>query len=155
LLLHPGVPLGKDAIERAAKTPRTLRVEYLSNGGVLLDLGFDFATLVGAPRLECQHEDEDSPAHQRLHPELVPLAIEAPVAPLALQPLLVASGAKGGKDAEVTPAFAVYRVGPPPAGAVAAKADKQGRLLFAPGAVDAAALTGRRIVVYLRRAPAP
>jgi hypothetical protein len=129
------LPLGGErklppaAAARAVAHARTTATDYQSNGGALVHVTVRFADWLEPP-----------PAAGA--PAVLTLAV--PAMRLAASPL-----AKIG-DAESPLGAAVYRVGPPPADAVAAKLDHRGRLVIearhAPAADKLAAGTA---VIYV------
>lgn len=137
------LPLGGDrtlpaeAVERALSRARAVGVDYQSNGGVLLRLEVRFADwLPAAPA-----------ADGAAAPPPPAAALAVASAHLAASPV-----AKVGKQ-EVVVGAATYRLGSPPsaARAIAAKADRAGRLSVAGDARLAEKLAGAVVVIYVER----
>jgi hypothetical protein len=119
-----GVDKPSDAALARAKP---VTVDYQSNGGVLLTLALRFADL-GETKTE-----------------------PVPVSVAAMTPELLPRFASG--DRTVTPAFATYRTGAAPAGAVAARRDRHGKLLVEAAALDK--LADVPLVIYVQKISRP
>ncbi len=126
--------LPPEAVERALGRARTTSVDYQSNGGVMLRLEVRFSDWLPAP------------AEAAAAPPAA-TAISVPTAHLAASPV-----AKIGKQ-EVVVGAATYRLGSPPSAtrAIAAKADRAGRLSMAGDAKLAEKLAGAVVVIYVER----
>ncbi|HVR62632.1 MAG TPA: hypothetical protein VMU50_12085, partial [Polyangia bacterium] len=137
------LPLGGDrtlspeAVERALGRARTVSVDYQSNGGVLLRVEVRFADWLAIPVSEAATATAPPPA----------AAITVPAAHLAASPV-----ARVGKQ-EVVVGAATYRLGSAPssARAIAARADRAGRLSMAGDARLAEKLAGALVVIYVER----
>jgi hypothetical protein len=145
LPMGKGRKLSAAAIEAALAKAKTVRVEYQSNGGVLLRLGVSFADLVGAedPAAHDHDHEEEGGAHAEPPQDLV---LVAPPGPLEVVPTLLVA------DKERRPAYAIYRAGEPrEAGAIEARRDRAGRITVPKGALPPKArIAGVRAVVHLR-----
>jgi hypothetical protein len=126
--------LGEKQVEAALGHASTTRIEYQSNGGVVLWVGVRFTDLVASATTTSTSTTTG----------LVALAVGA--MPLELAPLLVA-GAK-----EIVLGHARYHQGPPPAGAISVRRDDKGRLLLPSGSETTLdQLAGGPVVIYLQR----
>ena len=126
--------LGEKQVEAALGHASTTRIEYQSNGGVVLWVGVRFTDLVASATTTSTSTTTG----------LVALAVGA--MPLELAPLLVA-GAK-----EIVLGHARYHQGPPPAGAISVRRDDKGRLLLPSGSETTLdQLAGGPVVIYLQK----
>jgi hypothetical protein len=119
-----GVEKPSDATLARAKP---VNVDYQSNGGVLLTLALRFADL---------NETKAEPVAvsvAAMTPELIPKMVSG--------------------DRTVTPAFATYRAGAAPAGAIAARRDRHGKLLVDAAALDK--LADAPVVIYVQKITRP
>ena len=124
--------LEEKQIDAALGHASVTRVEYQSNGGVVLWLGLRFEEVLGSATV---------PATA---PGLVVLSLAA--MPLELAPLVVADGR------EVVGGHVRYHQGQPPAGAIRVSRDDKGRLVLprgSEGTLDR--LAGEPVVIYLQR----
>ena len=149
--------LGEKQVEVALGHASTTRVEYQSNGGVVLWVGVRFEDLVeSAAATPFGGFGTDSPPHQPPRASRAPvaatttttvpavLAVEA--MPLELAPSVVA----GGRDIVVQ--FVRYRQGPPSAGAIGVRRDDKGRLVLPKGSESTLdQLAGGSVVIYLQK----
>ena len=125
-----GQKLEEKKVEAALSHASTTRVEYQSNGGVVLWVGVRFTDLVASATAMATNQAS--------------LAVVA--MPLELAPLLV----NGGKEIVAGPVR--YHQGPPPAGAIILRRDDQGRLLLPKGSESALdRLAGAPVVIYLQQ----
>jgi len=124
--------LGEKQVDAALGRASTMRVEYQSNGGVVLWIAVRFEDLA-----------TDSPATTKARGS-VALAVAA--MPLELAPVIVA----GGREIVVLPVH--YRLGSPPGNAISVRRDAKGRLVL-PASVEAALdrLAGEPVVIYLQK----
>jgi hypothetical protein len=124
--------LEEKKVEATLGRASTTRIEYQSNGGVVLWVGVRFEELV------------DSASTTATATRSVVLAVAA--MPLELAPVLVS----GGK--EIVARRARYHQGPPPAGAISVRRDDKGRLLFPEGSQSALdQLADGPVVIYLQK----
>jgi hypothetical protein len=131
LSLSPGRTLAATDIEAAVGRAQA-KVDYQSNGGVLLVLAVRFEDLFADPRADAKPEHNMTVA----------------AAPLDVAPVFVA----GGKEGRLR--WAVYKIGTPPAGlqARAAKRDDSGRMVLRDASdADAAAFDGVRAVIWVQK----
>ncbi len=127
--------LGEKQVDAALVHASTTRIEYQSNGGVVLWVGVRFEELVGS----ASHAPVAAAATE-------PVALAVAAMPLELAPLLVG----GGK--EIVAGHVRYQHGPPPAGAIAVRRDDRGRLVLPTGSeATLAALAGGPVVIYLQK----
>ena len=152
--------LSEKQVEAALGHASTTRIEYQSNGGVVLWVGVRFEDLSGNASPSGGFGTDGSP-HQP------PRALRAPVAatatatatatttttvlavgamPLELAPLVVA----GGK--EIVVRRVRYQHNPPPAGAIDVRRDEKGRLVLSEGSESPLdRLAGAPVVIYLQK----
>jgi hypothetical protein len=124
--------LGEKQVEAALSHASTTRIEYQSNGGVVLWIAVRFEDLA-----------TDSPATTKARGS-VALAVTA--MPLELAPVIVA----GGREIVVRPVH--YRLGSPPADAINVRHDTKGRLVLPASAEPALdRLAGGPVVIYLQK----
>ena len=149
--------LGVKQVDAALARASTTRIEYQSNGGVVLWVGVKFEELVGsASATPFGGFGTDSPPHQ---PPRAPVAATATATatatgsmvlsvlamPLELAPMVVV----GGKEIGVQGVR--YHQGRPPTGAMSARRDDKGRLVL-PGGGEPMLdrLAGGPVVIYLQ-----
>jgi hypothetical protein len=154
--------LEEKTVEAALGRASTTRIEYQSNGGVVLWVQVRFEELLGnAPATPFGSFGTDSPPHQPPRASRAPVAATATATststatvtvlavvamPLELAPFLVS----GGK--EIVAGHARYHQGPPPAGAISVRRDHKGRLLLPEGSEPTLdQLAGGPLVIYLQR----
>ena len=128
--------LGEKQVDAALAHASTARIEYQSNGGVVLWVGVRFEDLAGSPSATATTTTTAT--------EPVPLAVAA--MPLELAPSVVA----GGKA--IVLGRVRYWQGLPPAGAIGARRDDKGRLVLPRGSepmIDR--LAGGPVVIYLQK----
>jgi len=131
LPVRGGQRLGEKQVEAALGRASTTRIEYQSNGGVVLWVAARFEDLVGGVT-------STTTATATI------LAVAA--MPLELAPVLVS----GGK--EIVAGRARYHQGPPPAGALSVRRDDKGRLLLPKGSESALEqLADGPVVIYLQK----
>jgi hypothetical protein len=148
------LPTGGRKLSEAQKEAAVARahreaVDYQSNGGVLLTLGLGFGDVVPPkePSRVVTTADAGAPEPARKAPER---ALSVASMPFELAPRL----AVGERDAPV--AWAIYRLGPPPAGvdAIAVHRDRAGRLVLPKGEAKALQkLAGAPVVIYVQKTP--
>jgi hypothetical protein len=168
--------LEEKQVEAALGHASTTRIEYQSNGGVVLWVGVRFTDLVASVTATATATPfggfgTDNPPHQPPRASRAPVAATASTTatatttatvtatvtgsvvlavgamPLELAPLLVG----GGK--EIVLGYARYHQGPPPAGAISVGRDDKGRLLLPKGSESALdQLAGGPVVIYLQKA---
>jgi hypothetical protein len=134
--------LGEKQVEVALGHASTTRVEYQSNGGVVLWVGVRFEDLLGSA--SSTSTSTTTATTTAMTGAAVVLALAA--MPLELAPLLVG----GGK--EVVAGRVRYHQGSPPAGATDVRRDDKGRLVLPKGSeatIDR--LAGRPVVIYLQK----
>ena len=124
--------LGEKQVEAALSHASTTRIEYQSNGGVVLWVGLRFDDLLGkAP---------SSSSATR------PVALAVGAMSLELTPLLVVGGQA------VVVRNVRYRQGPLPADAISVRRDDKGRLVLPTGAEPTfERLAGGPVVIYLQK----
>jgi hypothetical protein len=124
--------LGEKQVDAALSHASTTRIEYQSNGGVVLWVGVRFDDLLGkAPSLSSDTR---------------PVVLAVGAMSLELTPLL----AVGGQ--EIVARHVRYQQGPPPADAISVRRDDKGRLVFPTGAEPALdRLAGGPVVIYLQK----
>ncbi len=173
--------LGEKQVDAALGHASTTRIEYQSNGGVVLWVGVKFEDLVEsvsrAPVAPQGLRDgqptpppralraplaatpfggfgTDSPPHQPPRAARAPVATTAtePVAfAVAAMPLELAPSVVDGGK-EIVVGCVRYRQGPPPAGAIRVRRDDKGRLVFPKGSeATLDALAGGPVVIYLQK----
>ena len=126
--------LGEKQVDEALVHASTTRIEYQSNGGVVLWVGVRFDELV------------EGASHPVAAVATEPVALAIAAMPLELAPLLVG----GGK--EIIGGHVRYQHGPPPAGAIVVRRDDKGRLVLPTGSeATLAALAGGSVVIYLQK----
>jgi hypothetical protein len=144
--------LGEKQVEAALGRASTTRIEYQSNGGVVLWVGVSFNELTGSPPFG--GFGTDSPPHRP------PGASREPVASATTAPLVLAVGAMrlelapwlvvGGK--EIVTRNVRYQQGPPPADSINARRDDKGRLVLSTSAGPTLdRLAGGPVVIYLEK----
>lgn len=127
--------LGEKQVDAALVHASTTRIEYQSNGGVVLWVGVRFEELVGS----ASRAPSASAATE-------PFALAVAAMPLQLAP----SVAVGGR--EIVMRCVRYHQGPPPADAISVRRDDQGRLLAPKGAEPTLdRLAGGPVVIYLQK----
>jgi hypothetical protein len=146
--------LEEKKVEAALGHASTTRIEYQSNGGVVLWVGVQFEELLGgsAPAPPFGGFGTDNPPHQPPRASRAPVAATGSVflavaaMPLELAPLLVAG------EKEIVLGHARYHQGPPPAGAISVRRDDRGRLLLPKGSESTLdQLAAGPVVIYLQR----
>ena len=149
--------LGEKQVEAALGHASTTRIEYQSNGGVVLWVGVRFEELLensstAATTTPFGGFGTDSPPHQPPRASRAPVAATVSVVlavaamPLELEPLLVS----GGK--EIVAGHARYHQGPPPTDAINVRRDDNGRLLLPSGSeATLDPLAGGPVVIYLQK----
>jgi hypothetical protein len=128
-------------IDTALARAQPASIDYQSNGGVLLRLGLAFADI--APGRERGKDKEPAPAART--PEQ---ALSVTTMPFELAPRV-----RAGSD-QATVAWAVYRVGSPPADvrAITVHRDGSGRLVLPKGEAKALRkLAGAPVVIYVQK----
>jgi hypothetical protein len=134
--------LGEKQVEAALGRASTTRIEYQSNGGVVLWVGVRFTDLVASAT--ATSTSTATATATAATTRSVSLAVVA--MPLELAPLLVS----GGK--EIVAGHVRYHQGPPPAGAISVRRDDKGRLLLPKGSESALdQLAGAPVVIYLQK----
>ena len=149
--------LGEKQVDAALGHASTRRIEYQSNGGVVLWVGVSFEEF-GRSAFPLGGLGTDSPPHQPPRASRAPVAVTTTstaagsvafavgAMSLELAPLVVA----GGKETVVRGVR--YRQGPAPADAISVSRDDKGRLVLPEGSVPALdGLAGRSVVVYLQK----
>jgi hypothetical protein len=139
--LGPHDKLSSADIDAALARAHQESIEYQSNGGVLLRLGLSFAEL--APTKETPAKP--APVPQAKVPEH---ALSVATMPFELAPRLRAG------EREQSVAWAVYRMGAPPADvkAIAVRRDGAGRLVLPKGEGKAfQKLAGAPVVIYVQK----
>lgn len=134
LPIRGGERLGEKQVEAALGHASTTRIEYQSNGGVVLWVGVGFEDLRGNASTTTTTTATGS----------VFLAVGA--MPLELAPLLLVDGK------EIAVRDVRYHQGPPPAGAITVRRDDKGRLVLPKGSeatIDR--LAGGPVVIYLQK----
>ncbi|MGB8298597.1 MAG: hypothetical protein WCG85_24490 [Polyangia bacterium] len=130
--------LGEKQVEAALGRASTTRIEYQSNGGVVLWVGVRFTDLVASATATTTAMTTATATGS------VVLAVGA--MPLELAPLLVS----GGKETVVCSAR--YHQRPPPAGAISVRRDDKGRLLLPKGSESTLdQLAAGLVVIYLQK----
>jgi hypothetical protein len=147
--------LGEKQVDADLSQASTTRIEYQSNGGVVLWVAVRFEELVkNASTTPFGGFGTDSPPRQP------PRASRAPVPATTTGPVVLAVGAM---SLELTPLLAVggqeivaryvrYQQGPPPADAISVRRDDKGRLVLSKGSeatVDR--LADGPVVIYLQK----
>jgi hypothetical protein len=128
--------LGEKQVEAVLGHASTTRIEYQSNGGIMLWVGVRFTDLVASATATATATATTTGS--------VVLAVGA--MQLELAPLLVS----GGK--EIIAPSARYHQGPPPAGAISVRRDDKGRLLLPKGSeATLDQLAGGPVVIYLQK----
>jgi hypothetical protein len=148
-----GQRLGEKEVEAALSHASTTRIEYQSNGGVVLWVGVKFTDLVASDTATpFGGFGADNPPHQPPRASRAPVAATESVAlavaamPLELAPLLVS----GGKEIVAGPVR--YHQGPAPAGTISLRRDDKGRLLLPNGSESALdRLASGTVVIYLQK----
>jgi hypothetical protein len=134
--MRGGQRLGEKQVEAALGRASTTRIEYQSNGGVVLWVGVRFEELMGNASAATTATTTATRS--------VSLAVVA--IPLELAPLLVS----GGK--EIVLGHARYHQEPPPAGAISVRRDDKGRLLLPDGSESTLdQLADGPVVIYLQK----
>jgi hypothetical protein len=147
--------LGDKQVDAALSHADTTRIEYQSNGGVVLWVAVRLEELVkNASATPFGGFGTDSP------PLLPPRASHAPVAATTTGPVVLAVGAM---SLELTPLLAVggqeivarhvrYQQGPPPAHAISVRRDDKGRLVLSKGSEPTLdLLASGPVVIYLQK----
>ena len=128
--------LGEKQVDAALGHAIATRVEYQSNGGVVLWVGVRFEELVGSATTTSTTTTTATGS--------VVLAVGA--MPLELAPLLA------GGEREIVVRGVRYRQGPHPAGAIGVRRDDKGRLVLPKGAeATLDGLVGGPVVIYLEK----
>ena len=129
--------LEEKQVEAALGRVSTTRIEYQSNGGVVLWAGVKFEELV-------ESASATTTATATTTAAATILAVAA--MPLQLEPVLVS----GGK--EIVAGHARYHQGPRPAGAISVRRDDKGRLLLPESSESTLdQLAGGPVVIYLQK----
>jgi len=133
--------LGEKQVEAALGQASTTRIEYQSNGGVVLWVGVRFTDLVASAATT---STSTTTATSTTTTTATVLAVAA--MPLELEPLLVS----GGK--EIVAGHARYHQGPPPTDAINVRRDENGRLLLPSGSQSTLdQLAAGPVVIYLQK----
>ncbi len=133
--------LGEKQVEAALGQASTTRIEYQSNGGVVLWVGVRFTDLVASAATT---STSTTTATSTTTTTATVLAVAA--MPLELEPLLVS----GGK--EIVAGHARYHQGPPPTDAINVRRDDNGRLLLPSGSQSTLdQLAAGPVVIYLQK----
>lgn len=134
--------LGEKQVEAVLGRAGTTRIEYQSNGGVVLWVGVRFEEL--AASAVAMAPPSAPPTTTIAATGSVALAVAA--MPLELAPLLV------GGEREIVAGRVHYHQGPPPAGAINVRRDDKGRLVFPKGSeATLDRLAGELVVIYLQK----
>ena len=144
--------LEEKQVEAALGRVSTTRIEYQSNGGVVLWAGVKFEELVeSASAPPFGGFGTDSPPHQPPRDSRAPVAATATVLAVAAMPLELAPVLVSGEK-EIVVSSARYHQGPPPVGAIGVRRDDKGRLLFPRGSESTLdQLAGGPVVIYLQK----
>jgi hypothetical protein len=138
--------LGEKQVEAALGRASTTRVEYQSNGGVVLWVGVSFEDLVGSATSTSTSTTTTTTTSTTTATTTVPAVLAVAAMPLELAPSMVA----GGRDSVVR--FVRYRQGPPSAGAIGVRRDDKGRLVLPKGSESTLdQLAGGSVVIYLQK----
>jgi len=122
--------LGDKQVDAALSHASTTRIEYQSNGGVVLWVGVRFDDLLGKAPSSATG----------------PVVLTVGTVSLELAPLAVVGGR------EIIVGRMRYQQGPPPADAISVRRDDKGRLVFPTGAEPALdRLAGGPVVIYLQK----
>ena len=130
--------LGEKQVEAALGHASTTRVEYQSNGGVVLWVGVRFEDLTGSASTTTTTTSTTTTT--------VPAVLAVEAMPLQLAPSLRVDGK------EIVVGRIRYRQGPPPAGAITVRRDDKGRLVLPKGSeaiLDH--LASAPVVIYLQK----
>ena len=145
--------LGEKQVDAALARASTTRIEYQSNGGVVLWVQVRFEDLVeNASTTPFGGFGTDSPPHQPPRTSRAPVAATGSVVlavgamPLELAPSLLADGK------EIVLGRVRYHQGPAPADAIGVRRDDKGRLVLPKGSESALdQLAGGPVVIYLQK----
>jgi hypothetical protein len=152
LLVRGSQRLGEKQVEAALGRASTTRIEYQSNGGVVLWAGVRFEELLeNASTTPFGGFGTDSPPLQPPRATRAPVAATATVLAVAAMPLELAPVLVSGEK-EIVVSSARYHQGPPPVGAIGVRRDDKGRLLFPRGSESTLdQLAGGPVVIYLQK----
>ena len=139
--------LGAKQVEAALGRASTTRIEYQSNGGVVLWVGVRFNELTGST--PSGGFGTDSPPHQPAGASsatTASLVLAVGAMRLELAPWLVVGGQ------EIVAGNVRYQQGPPPADSINARRDDKGRLVLSASAGPTLdRLAGGPVVIYLEK----
>jgi hypothetical protein len=153
--------LGEKQVEAALSHASTTRIEYQSNGGVVLWVGLRFEELVkNASATPFGGFGTDSPPHQPPRALRAPVATTATTTATTAGPVVLAVGAMsleltpllvaGGQ--EIVARHVRYQQGPPPADAISVRRDDKGRLILRKGSEPTLdRLADGPVVIYLQK----
>jgi len=141
--------LGELEIKAALGHASIARIEYQSNGGVVLWMQVRFEDLgMSASNASAQAVATEGPARQPAHvaPGAIPIILAVGAMELEVAPMLLADGR------EIVARSVRYRQGKAPADAVNVRRDERGRLLPAQGGgLQPERLAEGPIVIYLQK----
>jgi hypothetical protein len=126
--------LGEKQVDAALSHADTTRIEYQSNGGVVLWVGVRFDDLLGKTPASASSSVTG------------PVALTVGAMPLELAALVVSDGR------EIVARHVRYQQGPPPADAISVRRDDKGRLVLPKGSEPTLELlAGGPVVIYLQK----
>jgi hypothetical protein len=138
--------LGEKQVESALGRASTTRIEYQSNGGVVLWVGIGFEKLVGDAQRAPVAATTTATATTTTTATATATVLAVGAMPLELAPLLVGGGN------EIVLGHVRYHQGPPPAGAISVRRDDKGRLLLPRGSESVLdQFAGAPVVIYLQK----